>query len=123
MDYASVGEGIFGAVLGGSITGVVSWVKFSNAIAIIRNDVTHLTDRCNECRKLFRDEIMEQRQSELNRNSEGKRLRVQEVEIEERHAKEGTDALEVRLTQISNRLASIEEYLRGNGSGRRKHEP
>lgn len=118
MDPMLIAQVIFGALVGGACTGVVSWIKFSNALAIMRVDVNNIMDRCAECRKLFKDEIVSQRTAEHERHVENKRERVEENAVRIVQTKMDADALERRLSEINDRLASIEEHLRISKSHR-----
>ena len=91
---------LFSAIVGGAITGVVSWIKFSNALVALRVEVSGIESRCEDCRCVFRGEI-----AELREHSIGKMA---------------IDSLEARLAEIHDRLTSIEEALRISPMGRRK---
>jgi uncharacterized membrane protein len=112
MDPVLIAQVVFSALTGGAITGVVSWIKFSNALAILRTDVDNQKNQCLECRKLFRDEIISQRANEQQRRKEEKQERTEDTAVRTVQNKVDADTLERRLDEINTRLASIEDYLR-----------
>lgn len=112
MNPALMAQMLFSALTGGTITGVISWIKFSNALAILRVDVDNQEKKCQECRSLFRDEIVRQRKHEEDRGVDYRKDRIEETAVRAVQHKIDADMLEKRLTEINDRLASIEEHLR-----------